>query len=111
MLTIDVVLDSDGLLQACGISGHANAGPKGADIVCAAVSILARTALKTLSGKKGIVVQGKAPKRGAFSMEVRYTEDATAFVSGVTEFLLEGFGSISKEYPDHCMVHITTERR
>ncbi|MDR1948358.1 MAG: ribosomal-processing cysteine protease Prp [Spirochaetaceae bacterium] len=61
MIRIEVVLDEAGLLVSCGISGHAGAGRRGNDPVCAAVSVLARAAVRTLSGREGIVVRGDAP--------------------------------------------------
>ena len=106
MLKAALVL-KNGLLESCGISGHAGAGPKGADIVCAAVTVLARTAYSTLSGRNGIAVQGDFPERGEFFLEVTGIDpENTEFVSGITNFLCEGLSSVSDEFPDHCMVRI-----
>ena len=96
-----------GLLKSCGISGHAGAGPKGADIVCAAVSVLARTAFKTLSARKGITVQGEFPERGEFRLEIcSVNPENSEFLAGVGKFLGEGLLSVSGEYPDFCKVTI-----
>jgi len=96
-----------GLLKSCRISGHAGAGPKGADIVCAAVSVLARTAFKTLSGRKSIKVQGDFPERGEFRMEISSVNpEDREFLAGVGNFLKEGLFSVSEEYPDYCRVSV-----
>jgi uncharacterized protein YsxB (DUF464 family) len=111
MVTVDVVLDSAGLLKSCQVSGHAGAGPRNGDVVCAAVSVLSRTALRTLSKTEGVTARGKAPKRGELFMEIEYTEACTGQVAGITAFLLEGFVSVSEEFPEHCCVRIQRERR
>lgn len=111
MILIDVSLDHAGLIYRCNVEGHADTGPKGSDLVCAAVSVLARTALMVLSDAEGIMVRGKAPERGLFRMEVEYLAEKRDFYSGISCFLLEGFDSISKEYPDNCIVRKHTERR
>ncbi|MDR2631438.1 MAG: ribosomal-processing cysteine protease Prp [Spirochaetaceae bacterium] len=113
MINIDVVLDDEGLLKSCKVAGHAGAGPKGSDIVCAAVSILTKTALKTLTGREGIIVRVPAgpPERGNFGMETDYTGWGRDFLAAVGAFLLEGLVSVSTAYPDCCTMYIHKERR
>ena len=106
MIRAELVLEN-GLLKSCGISGHSGAGPKGADIVCAAVSVLARTAVKTLSGRNGIAVHGEFPERGEFSMKISAVAgEDMEFLAGISDFLKEGLLSVSTEYPDFCRVDI-----
>ncbi|QQO11135.1 ribosomal-processing cysteine protease Prp [Breznakiella homolactica] len=111
MITVDAVLDEAGLLKSCRVSGHAGAGPRGGDIVCAAVSVLTRTALQILSNREGITVRAGAPERGAFWIETEYTGEGEVFLSAAGVFLIEGLRSVSREYPDHCTMTIHTERR
>lgn len=111
MIVADVALDEAGLLKSCSVSGHAGAGPRGGDVVCAAVSVLARTALRTLSLKEGVRVRGTAPARGEFGLETERCGGAEPYVAAVTAFLVEGLRSIAEEYPDHCTVRIREERR
>ncbi|MFP3091311.1 ribosomal-processing cysteine protease Prp [Treponema sp. TIM-1] len=113
MITIDVVLDVAGILKSCKVTGHAGAGPKGYDIVCAAVSILTKTALKTLTGREGIIVRVPAgvPERGRFGMETDYTGNGRDFLAAAGAFLLEGLVSVSEAYPDYCTMNIHNERR
>ena len=109
MIIIDVVLDKTGLLKSCRINGHAKAGPKGTDIVCAAVTVLAKTAFSTLAKREGIEVFGGAPERGVFFIEPKAKEEEKAFLYAVGSFLLEGLQSVTREYPDYCTININTE--
>jgi uncharacterized protein YsxB (DUF464 family) len=109
MISVDAVFDKAGLLRSCRVEGHAGAGKKGADIVCAAVSVLVRTALKTLSGKQGITVRGDAPERGLLWMETEYTAEGREYLSAAGDFLMGGLKSVADEFPENCMVTITEE--
>ena len=109
MIRAELVLEG-GYLRSCHISGHAGAGPKGSDIVCAAVSVLARTAFIVLSKRKGIEINGGNPERGEFRMEVKSLDgEIKDFLAGVGAFLEEGLVSVSKDYPDFCIVNIEEE--
>ena len=109
MISIDAALDTAGLLRSCRVCGHAGAGPRGGDIVCAAVSVLTRTALRVLSRGEGITVRGTAPERGMMRIEIEYTGQGKEFLSAAGAFLLEGLKSVAGEYPDYCTIHITGE--
>jgi len=105
MITAKLVL-AGGILKSCGIKGHAGSGPMGRDIVCAAVTVLARTALKTLSERTG-TIRGEFPERGEFKLEIpEILEEDRDFFFGVSTFLVEGLLSVSKEYPEFCKVNI-----
>jgi uncharacterized protein YsxB (DUF464 family) len=112
MITIAVVLDESGLLKSCDIRGHGGAGKRGSDIVCAAVSVLARTALSTLSNREGIAVRSDAPRRGEFTLETgAETKAGRDFLAAAGAFLVEGLASVAGEYPANCSMTITKERR
>ncbi|GHV67161.1 hypothetical protein AGMMS49928_03560 [Spirochaetia bacterium] len=111
MITIKAALDGEGLLRSCQVSGHAGAGKRGEDIVCAAVSVLTRTALRTLSKKTGVIVRGEAPQRGLFRMETDYSGEGREFLAAAGVFLLEGLSSVAEEFPEFCTMTIDTERR
>jgi uncharacterized protein YsxB (DUF464 family) len=110
VIQVEAVLDKAGLLRSCRIHGHAGAGPKGGDIVCAAVSVLAGAALRLLSGREGITVQAEAPERGVVNMEINYIAGAKDFLSGAGAFLLEGLQSVAREYPEYCVMSVTKAR-
>jgi uncharacterized protein YsxB (DUF464 family) len=106
VVRVDVTLDGAGLLRSCRVEGHAGRGPKGMDLVCAAVSVLARSALRTLSGRNGISLRGAAPERGLLWMEVDYNAESRDFLAAVGVFLVEGLRSVSEAYPDCCCINI-----
>jgi uncharacterized protein YsxB (DUF464 family) len=112
VITINVALDELGLLKSCDVRGHAGAGKRGYDIVCAAVSVLTRTALATLSGRTGVHVRGEAPERGVFTLEAEaLTGQGRNFLEAAGVFLVEGLRSVAAEYPQNCTMTIITERR
>ena len=112
MITIAVVLDESGLLKSCDVRGHAGAEKRGNDIVCAAVSVLIRTACSVLSNREGIAARNNAKRRGEFTLETEAQNKAGRdFLAAAGAFLIEGFGSVAGEYPKHCIMTITKERR
>jgi uncharacterized protein YsxB (DUF464 family) len=111
VIVADVSLDETGIVRSCSIEGHAGAGPAGGDIVCAAVTVLARTALRTLAAMGGASVSAEAPRRGVLGFVVEKAPADGAAAAGASSFLLEGLRSVAREYPDHCIVRVRTERR
>jgi len=106
LIQVEIVLDAAGLLKSCRVSGHAGAGKRGSDIVCAAVSVLTRTLARALAGRQGVTVRGSIPERGNFWVEVDYTPEGRDFLAGAGVFLTEGLLSVSAEFPDYCEVTI-----
>jgi uncharacterized protein YsxB (DUF464 family) len=106
LIDIEAVLDEDGVLNSCRASGHAGAGKKGADIVCAAVSVLLRTAVRALSGRKGITVRYEAPEPGFLFLEAEHTAEGRDFLLSAGVFLVEGLKSVAEEYPNNCRMSI-----
>ena len=109
MIRAELVLDEAGLLRSCRVQGHAGAGKQGNDIVCAAVSVLTRTFVRVLSGRKGVEIRGSIPEQGNFWVEAGYTQDGREFLAAAGAFLTEGLLSVSEEFPDYCRLII--ERR
>jgi uncharacterized protein YsxB (DUF464 family) len=106
LIEIEAALDKEGLLRACKAAGHAGAGKAGSDIVCAAVSVLMRSALRALSNRRGIEVRGGAPEPGFLWMEADYTAEGREFLAAAGTFLTEGLSSVAEEYPEHCRITI-----
>jgi uncharacterized protein YsxB (DUF464 family) len=104
VIKIEAVLDNDGTLRVCKASGHARYGKTGTDIVCAAVSVLMRTAYSTLSGRKGITVRYNAPENGVFWLETDYDAEGKDFLFAAGEFLVNGLSSVAQEYPKNCSI-------
>jgi len=111
LIEIEAVVDQAGILRTCKAAGHAGAGKAGTDIVCAAVSVLMRTALRALSGRKGITIRGDAPQPGLLWLQADYTAEGKDFLSAAGIFLTEGLRSVAEEFPDYCRLSIRTERR
>jgi uncharacterized protein YsxB (DUF464 family) len=109
MIHIEMSFDERDLLKSCRVSGHSGAAPKGEDIVCAAVSVLIRTAYTVLSSQKELEIRASALKRGEFQMEIDNVGTDEAFLSAVQMFLQEGFRSVAAEFPHH--VKICMERK
>jgi uncharacterized protein YsxB (DUF464 family) len=108
LIEADVVFDGAGLLRSCRVRGHAGAG-KGGAVVCAAVSLLVRSVLRTLSGRRGIEIRGDAPERGLLWMEAACTAEGKEFLSAAGIFLAEGLKSVAEGYPARCRVNFLTE--
>jgi uncharacterized protein YsxB (DUF464 family) len=106
MIGIDAAFDEAGLLRSCEVKGHAMAGPAGYDVVCAAVSILTRTAFRVLSEKEGITLRGGASERGVFRMETDYEGAGKEFLAASGAFLMDGLTSVAEMYPEHVTVTI-----
>jgi len=106
LIEIEAVFDQNGVLRSCKASGHAGAGKTGTDIVCAAVSVLMRTAVRALSGREGIGLRCDAPEPGLLSIEADYTAEGREFLFAAGVFLAEGLASVAEEYPNHCRLTI-----
>jgi len=106
VIKVEAVLDGDGVLRSCRASGHAGAGRTGNDVVCAAVSVLMRTAVRALSGRDGITVRCDAPEPGFLFLETDYAAEGKDFLFAAGVFLIEGLASVAEEYPEHCNLSI-----
>jgi uncharacterized protein YsxB (DUF464 family) len=111
VIEIEAVLEQDGTLRACKASGHAGAGKTGNDIVCAAVSVLMRTACKTLSERNGITIRYDMPEKGVMWLETEYDANGKDFLFAAGTFLIEGLRTLAQEFPQNCKMKIGTERR
>ena len=110
MVEIEAVLDDDGTLASCRASGHAGSGRSGNDVVCAAVSVLMRTAVRVLSGREGVTVACEAPEPGFLFLEADCDAGGRGFLHVVGMFLLEGLASVAEEYPEHCKLSTIIRR-
>jgi len=109
VVEIEAVLDNGGILKSCKASGHSGAGKTGTDIVCAAITVLLRTALSTLSDRKGITIKGGAPQPGELWLDADYNAEGRDFLFAAGTFLIDGLKSVAREYPKNCKLVIRTE--
>ncbi len=92
-------MSRDGLLESYDAAGHAGESPRGANIACAAVTALLRTAGK-LCESRGLVQDGGGGKRGELRLIVAPVPDAEReWLRGVTDFLLRGVHDLQDEFP------------
>jgi uncharacterized protein YsxB (DUF464 family) len=111
LINIEIVLDDEGILISAKAEGHAGAGKTGNDIVCAAVSVLMRTAYTALYGRDGLTVKCGAPEPGLMSLEAGYGAGGKDFLFACGVFLVEGLKSLAMEYPKNIKLDIRVERR
>ena len=95
----------NGDLHSCTLSGHSGFAPAGKDIVCAAASILVRTALDVLNAQSGIELETDIPGRGELSFTVeKKTETVSGILSYTADFLQKGLLSLQSDYPSYISV-------
>ncbi len=102
MITVSVRFKGD---RFAGVSaeGHALAGVRGSDPVCAGVTVLLRTALRSFMAlDSGAVMNFQAGRQGEFSFEIANVPDEMdARFSGVTLFFMQGLSDLAAENPEH----------
>lgn len=106
MIEILLLESENGVVKELQVSGHALFAERGKDIVCAAISILVKTAGILLSeiAKEGkIEFFANKNKRGflAFRVENLTREEKTLIrLKSIFDFLKTGIRSVEKEFPD-----------
>ena len=112
MTCIHLVCSADGKLKACRAEGHSGYGKKGEDIVCAAITVLVRTAVQTLSKLKGVCVESDLSTRGIVDFRVlqqEFSEKLNSELEFAGKFLEEGFSSLADEFPENVILNKQTE--
>jgi uncharacterized protein YsxB (DUF464 family) len=99
MINVIAVLDAGANLCSFKAEGHAARGDGGYDIVCAAFSVLARTAYRALEALPGIELKGFAPEPGNLSFEVVRPAASVERAAGIADFLVAGIGDLARDYP------------
>ena len=100
MITVSVVLSSEGVIGELVAEGHAAMARKGSDIVCAAFTILLRTFARTVEAAPAVVwtLQGDDPDRFHLAVSGVGLETAAQY-RGWCEFLLRGFEDLKGDAP------------
>ena len=107
---ISVLLVKGRFWLRCEAQGHALFDKKGRDIVCAAATVLIRTAAQTLGQRPGIAFEGAAPDRGELFFEARANQSkAEAELEFAADFLQKGFESLAKEFPQNIKLECKLE--
>jgi uncharacterized protein YsxB (DUF464 family) len=93
-------VDGEGLLLEFEASGHAGHGSRGTDIVCAAFTVLARTAYATFEGLPKLRIEGSAPALGELDFRLASVPgEVRERAIGISAFLLEGISALAREFP------------
>lgn len=109
MIAAKLVLDADSCIARFEAEGHAGHGPKGGDIVCAAFTVLARTAYESLATLPGLELSGSAPEPGSLEFAVRRLPlEQRERAAGIADFLQVGLSGLEREYPGE--IGLTIER-
>lgn len=100
-----VIYQKDRLLDGFEIAGHADHGPHGQDIVCAAVSMLAITTVNSLLTQIGEVMV-KSSEDGMVSCRLPKALDELASVKAqaILKTLEIGLSGVEIEYPNHIVI-------
>ena len=103
MIVITVVFDRDGRIGSVSVSGHALGLEKGGNIVCAAVTVLVRTAARLLETVPGVQVSGGAGDRGEFELHIDDVDSRrTEYIKAVGDYLVKGIKDLRDEFPGDC---------
>lgn len=106
-VTVTITLDSQHVVHAVHITGHAGTELRGSNVACGAVSLLAKAAYETLRELKRVPIEGDAPEPGKLWFEVGvYETKHTEQLRGITNFLIKGFTVVQREYPEAVQVVI-----
>ncbi len=111
-IQIVVELDGSGCLRKLDSRGHA-IGTGGDSVACAAVSVLVRTAARTINAHGDLDVRGDASTEGHLRCELAgngdLPEPVRRWLRGVTEFLVTGLQDAARDYPDDVRLEIHHE--
>jgi len=109
MIEVRASVGVEGVLRRVESTGHAGTDVRGKDLVCAAASVLLRTAYEAMAQIDGVKIEGAAPEPGSLWFSVRdfRPEDAER-LKGIGDFLLTGLSGLEREQPG--ALKLTTER-
>ncbi len=103
MISVKIVIDNHEVISSLTASGHAVSGESGNNIICAAFTVLVRTAVRLFEGENGIELSGSAVDPGGLDFCIsRVLPDKRDWAKGVTDFLLMGIKDLETEFPDEC---------
>ena len=106
MIKIHIARDPEGFIWEFTVEGHAGYGGKGKDIVCAAVSAVAYTAIGALEDVAGIKINYTIQDSGYMmcSIPVDIPYDKKPEVRTILETIAVGFKQIMLSYEKYVTV-------
>lgn len=112
MVRVDVFRNQKGQITSFTVDGHAGFGPKGTDIVCAAVSALTFGTINAIVELLGVSLDVELKEEGGFLRCVVPTqlEGATQEkLELLLEAMLLSLSSVEKEYRRHVRLVVHRE--
>lgn len=104
MIHINIVRDSKGFIWEFTVKGHAGSGKLGKDIVCAAISAIAYTALGALDELAGINNYNESDGFISCSIPTNLKENEADVIKIILETMAIGFKQVENEYKKFVMV-------
>ncbi len=101
MIRVRIERDSTGRIQGFEAKGHAEAGPKGKDIVCAAVSVLTDSVFLGLDQHLHRAMEWSA---NSGDISVRLKEAPDDLTDAILTTMVLGLSEIQKIYPDRLRI-------
>ena len=110
ILKIDLCLNSDNIIKYVTAEGHAGKSPVGENIICAAVSVLIRSAYRTIvkNSKVEACITAKGEGNLYFRI-IQYEDSQKEWLKGISDYLITGIKDIETESPDSVKIVITVE--
>lgn len=103
MITVKLTYD-DNQLVAFQMTGHADAGPYGQDIVCAAASVLAINTVNCLERIAGVHPQVTADTTNGGLMKVTVNHPLPEKAAVIMAVFDQGIRDVARSYRDHMQV-------
>ena len=107
MTVVTLSCGKSGAFINCKANGHAGFSQRGSDIVCAAISVLLRTAMQVLSHNENVSLNFEAPERGSmsFSIEAKTENlETETQLKCIGDFLRTGILALTKEFPKNVIL-------
>ena len=110
MIDVRVLTDSSGCLKQLSAAGHSGSSEKGKDILCAAVTVILRTAARVLQGREKTAVTVLADECGQFKMIVQpFPDPDKEWFNGVSDMVIWGLMDLRDEYPGNIRLKLSKE--
>ena len=110
ILKIDICLNSNNIIKYVKAEGHAGDRTAGENIICAAVSVLLRSAYRAIVKNSHVEACITARNEGSLYFRViQYQDSQIEWLKGITDYLVTGIKDIETESPDSIKITITVE--
>lgn len=113
MVRVEIVRDPSGAIRSFRASGHADYGEHGQDIVCAAVSVLTKTAVLALNEQAGVkpdLVLRELSGYMKCTLPDSMGDTQSARAQLILETMVTGLRAVAREYSEFVRVKEVTVR-